>query len=100
MLTRRERIIELLESTEYPLTPRDICDALDIKSESTVIEDIEHIAKSVRSKNQEVIMRPARCAKCDFQFKSRGSPKRPSRCPKCKSEWIIAPAFMIRERKS
>ena len=100
MLTRRERIIELLEHTEHPLTPRDICDILDIQSESIVIEDIEHIAKTVRSKNQEVIMRPAQCAKCDYLFKSRGTPKRPSRCPKCKSEWIIAPAFLIRHRKN
>jgi predicted Zn-ribbon and HTH transcriptional regulator len=100
MLTRRERIIELLESAEYPLTPKEICDTLDIKSESIVVEDIGHIAKTARANNKEVIMRPPQCAKCDFLFKSRKSAKRPSRCPQCKSEWIIAPGFMIRAKKN
>ncbi len=99
MRTRRERIVELLERTEYPLTSKEICDILEIKSQSLVDEDLGHIAKTVRSRKQNLVMRPAQCGKCDYLFKSRESAKRPSRCPKCKSEWLIAPAFMIRERK-
>ena len=99
MKTRRERIIELLIQTEYPITAKEICDILEIKSQSLVYEDLGHIAKSVKARKQDLVMRPAQCAKCDYLFKARESAKRPSRCPKCKSEWLIAPAFMIRDKK-
>ncbi|MGY5876411.1 MAG: transcriptional regulator [Candidatus Thorarchaeota archaeon] len=99
MLTRRETIAELLETSDAPLTAQDICTILGIKNQSLVAEDIEHIAKSVKSKKKELIKVPARCTKCDYVFKKRSTAKKPSRCPKCRNEWIIAPAFFIRTRK-
>ncbi|MFX1266289.1 MAG: transcriptional regulator [Promethearchaeota archaeon] len=95
MSTRRQRIAELLENSEHPLTAQDICDTLDIKSRSIVYEDIEHISRSVRSRGKKVLIRPASCGKCDYVFGSRKSVKKPSRCPKCRSQWIIQPAFLI-----
>jgi len=99
MSTRRQKIAELLEKSEHPLTAQDICDTFDIKNSSIVYEDIEHISRSVRSKGKKVLIRPASCAKCDYVFGSRKSVKRPSRCPKCRSQWIIQPAFLIRRGK-
>ncbi|MFW9918528.1 MAG: transcriptional regulator [Candidatus Thorarchaeota archaeon] len=99
MQTRRERITELLEDTEYPLTAEDICQALDIKQRSIVYEDIEHIAKSIKHQRKELLIKPARCGSCEYVFKPQGSAKRPSKCPKCKSQWIISPSFIIRESK-
>ena len=99
MKTRRERIMETLEETETPLTAQNLCDMLEIKSRSIVYEDIEHIKKTVRSRGKELLMSPASCGKCHFVFKSRSSAKRPSRCPKCRSEWILSPGFLIRDRK-
>ncbi|MHA2378808.1 MAG: transcriptional regulator [Candidatus Thorarchaeota archaeon] len=96
MSTRRQRIAELLENAEHPLTAQDVCDMLDIKSRSTVYEDIEHISRSVKNKGKQVLIRPANCGKCGFVFTSRKSVKKPSRCPKCRSQWIIQPAYMIR----
>jgi predicted Zn-ribbon and HTH transcriptional regulator len=98
MPTRRETITELLEQTEHPLTAQDICDALDIKSRRVVYEDLEHIAKSVRRRKKQLLIRPASCGSCNFIFKAH-SVKKPSKCPKCKSEWIIPPAYLIRLKK-
>ena len=99
MKTRRERIEETLGQTETPLTAQNLCDMLDIKSRSLVYEDIEHITKSIRNKDKELLMSPASCGKCGFVFKTRTVAKRPSRCPKCRSEWILSPGFLIRKRK-
>ena len=98
MPTRREAITELLEQTEHPLTAREICDILEIKSRGIVYEDLEHIAKSVKSRKKQLLIRPANCGSCNFVFKAR-SVKKPSKCPKCKSEWIIPPAYLIRLKK-
>ncbi len=99
MPTRRERIAELLERTEYPLTAEDICRELDIKDRSIVYEDIDHISKSVKHEQKELLVQPARCGNCDFVFKVKGSAKRPSKCPKCRGQWIISPGYLIRDRK-
>ncbi|MHA1930884.1 MAG: transcriptional regulator [Candidatus Thorarchaeota archaeon] len=99
MKTRRERIEEMLSQTESPLSAQNLCDMLDIKSRSLVYEDIEHITKSIRNKGKELLMSPASCGKCNFVFKDRKKAKRPSRCPKCRSEWILSPGFLIREKK-
>jgi predicted Zn-ribbon and HTH transcriptional regulator len=99
MPTRRETIAELLERADHPLTAQEICEVLDIKKRSIVYEDIEHISKSVKRENKELLIRPAICGKCQFVFKVGKSVKEPSKCPKCKSQWILSPAFMVRCRK-
>ena len=97
--TRRETIAELLERADHPLTAQEICEMLDIKKRSIVYEDIDHISKSVKRENKELLIRPSICGKCQFVFKVGKSVKEPSKCPKCKSQWILAPAFVIRYRK-
>ncbi|MHA1907994.1 MAG: transcriptional regulator [Candidatus Thorarchaeota archaeon] len=97
--TRREKIAEMLERTEYPLTAEDICRELDIKDRSIVYEDITHISKSIKNESKELLVQPARCGNCDFIFKVKGSAKRPSKCPKCRGQWIISPGYLIRNRK-
>ncbi|MDF1539206.1 MAG: transcriptional regulator [Candidatus Thorarchaeota archaeon] len=99
MPTRREKITEMLERTEYPLTADDICRDLDIKDKSIVYEDINHISKSIKNMSKELLVQPARCGNCDFVFKVKGSAKRPSKCPQCKGQWIISPGYLIRPRK-
>jgi len=100
MPTRREEIAILLEETEYPLTAQDLCEMLDIKKRSIIYEDIDHIARSVKNQGKQVIVSPARCGKCQFIFKNTKTAKAPTKCPKCRSEWIISPSFLIRDKKS
>lgn len=99
MPTRREEIASHLEAAEYPLTAQDICDILGLKKRSIIYEDIDHIARSVKRRGKHVLVSPARCGKCQFVFKKIKSAKAPTKCPKCRSEWIIAPAYLIREKK-
>ena len=99
MPTRRESIIELLETAEHPMTAEEICEVLDIKKRSIVYEDLDHISKSVKRQHKELLIRPAICGKCQFTFKVGKSAKAPSKCPKCRSQWILAPAFIIRSKK-
>ncbi|MFX1483988.1 MAG: transcriptional regulator [Promethearchaeota archaeon] len=95
MQTRRERIAELLETVEFPITAEEICTLLDIQSRAIVYEDIDHISKSLKRKDKRLLIRPASCGKCQFIFRNRKTAKAPSKCPKCRSEWILAPAFII-----
>jgi predicted Zn-ribbon and HTH transcriptional regulator len=99
MPTRREQIAQIIEDAEYPLTAQDICDILDIKKRSIIYEDIDHIALSVKNQGKQVIVSPARCGKCQYIFRKMKSAKAPTKCPKCRSEWILPPAFLIREKK-
>ncbi|MBN2230590.1 MAG: transcriptional regulator [Candidatus Thorarchaeota archaeon] len=99
MLTRREEITRLLDSATVPLTAQEICEILEIKKRSIVYDDIDHIARSVRNQGKEVVVKPASCGKCHYAFRVKGSVKAPTKCPKCKSEWILAPSFLIRDKK-
>lgn len=101
-LTIRKRIMELLESTDCPLTVDDIINelGLDLRP-NEIYEHLRHIAKTVRRlSNGEIVlvMRPPICRKCGYVFKDIDKPKKPSRCPRCKSEWIEPPAFKIISR--
>ncbi|WP_457620154.1 transcriptional regulator [Methanopyrus sp.] len=94
--TRRERIVSLLTESREPLTIDEIAYMIGEDDKSKIIEDLEHIAKTLRREGKTLLMEPARCNKCGYVFKSLRV-KPPSRCPKCKSEWIQPPRFTIRE---
>jgi len=90
MLTRRERIAELIENRD--MSPSEIARFLDLPVKS-VLEDLQHIALS--KKYGEMLILPARCRKCGYEF--RAEIKIPKKCPKCKSTWIDEPRFMLRK---
>ncbi len=103
METIRERIIELLRSTEHPLTAEEIASmlGLDPRSDARLVyEHIRHAAKTVfrRSGGRlQVFMEPPRCRNCGYVFRLE-VPRRPSKCPRCGSQRIEPPRFIIRER--
>ena len=90
--TIRQSIVEMLEQEE--LTTFDLAEKLAIK-EKEVLGHLEHIIRSLRPKNQLVI-EPAQCKSCGFQFKKRSRIKSPSRCPQCRSELIQRSRFFIK----
>jgi predicted Zn-ribbon and HTH transcriptional regulator len=68
---------------------------------SEILEDLQHIAKSVRPA-RELVMLPAECKYCHFIFRERQDRNRlgkPSKCPKCNSERILPPVYKIRAKK-
>ena len=103
-LTRREKIMRLLEESDHFMTVDELAYILEIKGKERriIYEDLIHIAKSVRAISQGrkmLIMQPPRCRKCGFVFTGFKKPSKPGRCPKCYSTWIEPPKFKIVEKK-
>lgn len=93
--TRRERIVKLLTRNE-PASLDDLCQELKVFDKRLILEDLHHIALTLRRTNSKLIMLPPTCLSCGFVFKDLKKPKLPSRCPKCKSERITQPLFQIK----
>jgi len=90
---RRDLIPLLLDRTmtlseiarEVHETPKDVIDAL------------AHLAKSSKHGDYDLVVDPAECRKCGFEF-SADKLTRPGKCPKCKGTWIFEPRFTVRNR--
>ncbi len=93
--TRRQKIVKLLTTSE-PVSLDDLCFELRVFDRKLILEDLHHIALTLRKTGSNLVMQPPTCLKCGFVFKELKKPKTPSRCPKCKSERITQPLFQIR----
>ncbi len=94
MMTRRQRIIKLLEERDY--SPSELALALDMRgkgAKKVILEDLKAIQKILKREGKVLLIKPAECRKCGFVFPPEI--KMPSRCPRCKSEWIEEPRFKI-----
>lgn len=92
MQTRRERIVDLLSGRT--MTPSELAAELDATPEA-VLSDLEHVARSLKSKEGEVLVALPECPDCGFDgFDDRLN--RPSRCPDCRSEAVTEPEVTIR----
>ena len=90
MLTLRKKLAEILEQESLDL--QEISQFLGIK-EKEVLDHLQHIAKSARSKRLAV--EPAYCKRCGFSFKKRARLNTRGRCPPCRSESIFPPRFQL-----
>ncbi len=92
MPTRRERIASLLRNRA--LTPSQLAGELDATPE-LIVDDLEHVARSLDGKGGELLVAPPTCRECGFDgFDDRLN--RPSRCPECRNESIAEPEVTIR----
>jgi predicted Zn-ribbon and HTH transcriptional regulator len=89
-MTRRQQIIEILENQKT--TAQHLANIFEATL-NDIIEDLQHIEKSIKPKKLKVI--PAHCKSCNFVFKERSRVSKPSKCPRCRSEWIEAQMFWI-----
>lgn len=92
--TVRETIERLLR--EEFATAKDLSAAARI-SEKDVAEHLEHLAKSLKAKNAKLLIEPARCIGCEFEFKDRTRFTKPGACPECRSTRIDPPAFRVED---
>ena len=101
MLSRREKIIEILKNSEKPLTVHEIAQLLNEEvNPNELYDDIVHAAKSLYRKSGgklTIAMIVPKCRDCGYEFKDLKRIKRPSKCPKCKSQRIEPPRFYIEE---
>lgn len=94
-MSRRSRIVDLLRSSSEPVTAREI--SLELGTpEPTVARDLTHIARSLRGREETLMMVPASCISCGYVFNSPRTTA-PSKCPSCRSLRIRPPAFAIHE---
>lgn len=90
-MTRRERLRELLLTTEDGLSLAAIEKILEVRRQ-TALADLEHLRLSFRHRPATLLMTQPKCTTCGFQFRL-DSPRAPSRCPACKSRDLEGPLF-------
>ncbi len=63
--------------------------------EKEVYNHLPHIARSVVSQGNRLIVIPSQCLVCDYVFDERKRFTRPGRCPHCKGERIEHPRYQV-----
>ena len=92
MQTIRQQMITLLSQGVY--SARGLSQMLSIQ-EKEVYDHLSHIARSVVSQGNRLIVIPSQCLVCDYVFDERKRFTRPGRCPRCKGERIEHPRYQI-----
>ena len=92
MPTIRQKIISLLSAEE--MSAREISGEIGI-AEKEVTEHLAHIARSISSQGKKIIITPAICLTCGYEFENRKRFTRPGRCPQCKKSHLQNPVFYI-----
>jgi transcriptional regulator len=89
--TRRQEIRALLIERAWSL---DELSARYLVPKRVIVNDMEHIARSVAPRQRIEIQAPV-CGACGFRFKDRTRFSDPSRCPRCKNEHLSAQRLRI-----
>ena len=100
--TMREKLSSLLADLKKPIGFAEIVEAMSLDQThmhtESLINDINHVLKSLKMKGIMFRILPATCKKCGFAFKTtKMDYKIPSKCPKCKDSLITPP--MIERKK-
>ncbi|MHA1309577.1 MAG: transcriptional regulator [Candidatus Helarchaeota archaeon] len=91
--TRREKLVDLLSNVNRPIDINQISEILEVLDKKIIINDLEHIDKSIGYSNKKLIVINPQCKNCGFIFKKKF--KIPSKCPRCKKSRISLPQFQI-----
>ena len=94
MQTVRQQMIALLSQGVH--SARGLSQMLRIQ-EKEVYGHLSHIARSVVSQRQRLVVIPSRCLVCGYVFDKRKRLTRPGRCPRCKGERIEEPRYQVVE---
>jgi predicted Zn-ribbon and HTH transcriptional regulator len=90
--TVRESLHQAL--LEGPATARDLSRLVRIP-EHDVVGHLEHVERSLSHKGETLVVDPAACLDCGFEFARRHRFTRPSGCPNCRGRRISLPRFRI-----
>jgi hypothetical protein len=75
-------------------TARELSERVSVQ-EKEIAEHLEHLMKSLRARGERLVVEPASCIACGYQFSRRTRLSRPGSCPECGSTRIDPPAFRI-----
>jgi transcriptional regulator len=89
----RRDLVPLLRGR--PRTVSQIARELDIPRQE-VAADLAHLLRTVRRSGVRVVVTPAQCRKCGFQFPEEKLVK-PGKCPQCRETWIQEAVIAIGE---
>jgi predicted Zn-ribbon and HTH transcriptional regulator len=89
--TRRQEIRKILSERAWTL---DELAARYLLPKRVIVNDLEHIARSVAPRQRIEILAPT-CGECGFRFKDRARFSDPSRCPRCKNEHLSSQQLRI-----
>ena len=92
--TRRQSLMDLLGERE--LSFEDLRTEL-AASVRLLEDDLKHVDRSLRHGDRRLLVTPARCAACGYEFRGR-APRHfhtPSRCPRCRSQHVLAARFRV-----
>ncbi|MGB5984702.1 MAG: transcriptional regulator [Desulfobacterales bacterium] len=90
--TLRQAMFDML--CRDTLESRDLSQALSIP-EKEVYSHLPHVRRSARAQGRSLIIEPARCLACGYQFKGRQRVTPPGRCPQCRGTRMARPAYRI-----
>ena len=82
--TMREKIADMLSISEKPVSIAEIVKVVsaDTMHPESLIDDINHVLKTLKAKGITFRILPATCKKCNFIFKAtKMEIKIPSKCP-------------------
>jgi len=63
--------------------------------EKEICGHLEHIRTALRSTGSRLLVTPALCRACGFEFRKRERLTKPGKCPVCGSSQIESPLFSI-----
>jgi predicted Zn-ribbon and HTH transcriptional regulator len=63
-----------------------------------IVDALRHLAQSLRHTPQQLVVDPAECRRCGFEFRTDKF-SRPSKCPECRSTWIAEPLFSVQDKQ-
>ena len=67
------------------------------ESPSQIVDDLEHLLRSLKHTEYKAAVEPARCRACGFAFSTEKLTK-PSKCPECHSTWVLEPKIAIESK--
>jgi predicted Zn-ribbon and HTH transcriptional regulator len=92
--TVRQRIADRLR--DGAASPSDLSAELEVPVDG-VLDELEHVARSLEGTDERIAVRPPRCRDCGFDAYD-DLINIPSRCPTCRSERIAEPVFRVESR--
>jgi transcriptional regulator len=90
--TPRARIASVLR--QELVTARELSQRVGV-SEKDVAEHLEHLTRSARQAGERMVVAPAACLGCRFEFEERERFEKPGRCPRCRGTRISPPRFAL-----